>query len=111
MTVNANMAYQRRLPLSDSRFYSKTLDKSQVINHWLQAYKIEKHEIAFIGDDYYDLSMVESLDWTFCPADAATIIKRRVKQVIPRNGGDGVIEWLFDDLHSKGLVTGAFPYE
>jgi len=87
----------------------ETLDKSLFLNDICEKYKVTPDEIAYVGDDFYDLSMLDAVGWSFCPLDAALDVKLRVKEVIMRNSGDGVVEELYNSYSS--LLMHGFPYD
>ena len=72
---NKEMAQQRNIPFYCTRGKDLSLDKSVHLNHLSVNYKINLENMAFVGDDYFDLSMFKNLFWTFAPSDAPKIIR------------------------------------
>ena len=57
---------------------------------------IELGCVAYLGNDINDIDAMQTVTYTFCPADAHDSIKRISDHVFKRNGGDGVIRELLD---------------
>ncbi|PHR59492.1 MAG: 3-deoxy-manno-octulosonate-8-phosphatase [Arcobacter sp.] len=53
-------------------------------------------EIAYIGDDIIDLSVLSRVGLSACPADARYYIKENVDIVLASKGGDGAVRDLCD---------------
>ena len=71
-------------------------DKLKDLETILQKEKIGLKEVAAIGDDLNDLKLLEKVDYSFCPNDANEEIKRRVKFVLSKNGGEGVVREMLE---------------
>lgn len=108
--MNWEMSRSRGIPFFHARDFSDNLDKSKALEKICKHYNVAQTDVAYVGDDYYDLSIIEQLQWTYCPADACADIKKYVKEIIPCNGGDGVIASLFEMVKDK-LKHTSFPYE
>ncbi len=103
------MAIERGVKYYNIKKLSRQLDKSLMLPIIQEDYKMCYHDMAYVGDDYYDLSIINNLKWTFCPQDAAEIVKRSVHRIIPKNGGCGVIEALYEMYNDK--IVSNYPYE
>jgi 3-deoxy-D-manno-octulosonate 8-phosphate phosphatase (KDO 8-P phosphatase) len=104
---NREMAIKRNIPFYCTRGNDLSLDKSRYIDHLESQYGVSRDNMAFVGDDYFDLSMFKKLFWSFSPSDAPQIIKDNSLYVLQSRGGEGVIVELYDFLVSKDLVTEA----
>lgn len=106
---NIGMAHARDLVFYNVKDYSKQLDKTIPAKIIASINKLKMSEIAYVGDDYYDLSLLNSVGFSYCPLDAADIVKKNVQTIINRKGGEGVVEGLFELVKDK--ITQRFPYE
>ena len=79
------------------------LDKSGYVEIFKEKYNVDIKDMAFVGDDYFDLSIFQVLDITFCPNDAPEIIKNHAKYTLSKNGGQGVLVELYDFCVNMGL--------
>ena len=82
-------------------------DKIVYLAHLESTYNVKKENMAFVGDDYFDLSMFKTLFWTFAPSDAPRIIRQNCLYLLKSKGGQGVVQELYDFLVGKGIVEDA----
>lgn len=69
-------------------------------------YKLEDKEIAYMGDDIIDLSILTRCGLSATPNDARDYIKERVDFIAPSKGGDGALRDLADFiLDGQGLLN------
>ena len=104
---NAEMARQRNIPFYCTRGSDLGLDKSVYLSHLESTYDVKKENMAFVGDDYFDLSMFKTLFWTFAPSDSPRIIRQNCLYLLKSKGGHGVVQELYDFLVGKGIVEDA----
>lgn len=71
-------------------------NKLQKYENFKQAYHFDDEEIAYIGDDIIDLSVLSRVGLSSCPADARLYMKDNVDLVLESKGGDGVLRDLCD---------------
>jgi 3-deoxy-D-manno-octulosonate 8-phosphate phosphatase (KDO 8-P phosphatase) len=102
---NRTMAEKRQLPFFCTRDENLSLDKSIYIDKFESMFGIDRDEMAFVGDDYFDLPMFQSLTCTWCPSDAPDIIKNNAKGVLQAKGGEGVIVDLYDWFIGQNYIT------
>jgi len=68
-------------------------------------YNLKDEEIAYIGDDIIDLSILTRCGLSATPNDARVYMKENVDLVLPSRGGDGVLRDLSDYiLEEQGLL-------
>jgi YrbI family 3-deoxy-D-manno-octulosonate 8-phosphate phosphatase len=108
-TVNKAMAGIRKVDFYFARATSGNIDKADFIPMLCEKYKVTRDEIAYVGDDYYDLTLIENLKHTFCPDTAIADVKERVTTVLDASGGHGVVSALYD-LY-KDQIDYAFPVD
>ena len=104
---NSEMAKQRNIPFYCTRGADLGLDKSVYLKHLEATYNVKQENMAFVGDDYFDLSMFKSLFWTFAPSDSPRIIRQNCLYLLKSKGGQGVVQELYDFLVGKGIVVDA----
>ncbi len=64
-------------------------DKLAVLQQILFNKNLLPENIAYIGDDVNDLSIMTQVGFTACPADAMPAVKKVVDYVCEKNGGAG----------------------
>jgi len=98
LKVNEEMARIRKIDFWYSRRPDGSLNKNEFIPKFEDKYGVTTDEMLYVGDDYYDLSIIRELKHTVCTADAPEYVKREVSIILTRNGGDGVVAELYDRL-------------
>ncbi len=63
-------------------------------------------EIAFVGDDLFDLPLLEAAGLSAAPADARPEVRRRVHYVARARGGQGVVREVVDLILRSRSRTG-----
>ena len=80
--------------------YQGVENKLDVAKDLCNKYNIDLNDIAYIGDDLNDISLLKSVGFSACPSSAPNYIKKNVHTVLQKNGGEGVfrefVEQLFD---------------
>ena len=104
---NGDMARKRNIPFYCTRGSDLSLDKSVYLSHLEAQYNVKRENMAFVGDDYFDLSMFKTLFWTFAPSDSPRIIRENCLYLLESKGGEGVVQELYDFLVGKGIVVDA----
>jgi 3-deoxy-D-manno-octulosonate 8-phosphate phosphatase (KDO 8-P phosphatase) len=104
---NERMAKKRNIDFYCSRNKDLSLDKSRYVEIFSDKYNIPAENMAFVGDDYFDLSIFRKLDHTFCPNDSPNIIKKHASVTLKSDGGSGVIVELYDLFESSGWLKEA----
>jgi 3-deoxy-D-manno-octulosonate 8-phosphate phosphatase (KDO 8-P phosphatase) len=104
---NSQMAKKRNIEFYCSRNEDLSLDKSRYVDLFMDKYNLKQEEIAFIGDDYFDLSIIKRLKYSFCPSDSPKIVKDNCHVVLDSKGGNNVIVELYDYLITEGFITDA----
>ncbi len=108
---NKSMAEKRNLDFYCSRGKDLSLDKSKFLDLFETTYGIKRENMAFVGDDYFDLSMFKNLRYTYCTSDAPQIVKKNSFVVLKAKGGEGVIVELYDRLLENGYLEDASEEE
>jgi len=88
---NAGIIEKRAEHLGLTRVYCGFRDKAEVLAEWIAELELQAEEVAFIGDDINDLSILKQVGFSACPADAVEAVKSRVSVVLDTAGGQGVV--------------------
>lgn len=89
--INSAMANDRKVAFWNARGKDGTLDKSIFVEKFMYRFDIKQDEIAYVGDDMYDLPIIRKLETTFAPDDASFAIIPHVWRLCFTKGGNGVI--------------------
>lgn len=66
-------------------------NKAQALSEIAKSANLSFKEIAVIGDDLNDLSMLNLVKYSFAPKDAVKEVKRSVFKILTKKGGDGAV--------------------
>ncbi len=93
-TVNKAMAKDRGVDFFYAKLPNGEIDKALHLEDLRARYSAST--VAYVGDDYYDLTLLAQVDKSYCPSDAIREVRDLCTATIPRPGGAGVIEALYD---------------
>jgi 3-deoxy-D-manno-octulosonate 8-phosphate phosphatase (KDO 8-P phosphatase) len=96
-SFNKGVADKRNIDIIINRSEKEHIDKSKYIDKICEKYNVSTEEIAFAGDDIFDLNFMKKIKYAFCPIDAPNIIKKN-SVTLNCKGGDNFIMNLFDYL-------------
>lgn len=107
ITGRESMAVERRALELGINFYAQGVkDKFACYEELLERFELQQDVVAYIGDDYPDLPILENCCLSACPSDSPEYIKERVDIVSSVRGGEGVIREVADLLLA---AQGKFP--
>lgn len=98
---DSEIVQKRALELGISHLYQGIKDKRKVLQELLLTLDLHPHEVAIIGDDLNDYTMLRLAGRSFTPNDGNTYIKELVNTVLTCNGGDGAVREMIDMLVSE----------
>jgi 3-deoxy-D-manno-octulosonate 8-phosphate phosphatase KdsC-like HAD superfamily phosphatase len=67
-------------------------------------------DVVYVGDDIFDVQLLESVLYGFCPKDAPSIVKKSAITLNGR-GGENLVAEVFEHLETKGLLPEYDFYE
>lgn len=76
-------------------------DKAKTLREISKEANITLDEIAIIGDDLNDLSMLKLVKYSYAPKDAVKLVKQNVYKVLKQKGGKGAVREMIDELIKK----------
>ncbi|MCE3228131.1 MAG: family hydrolase [Bacteroidetes bacterium] len=78
-------------------------DKLECYRNYMQANNLKDEEVMYMGDDLPDHSVMSIVGLAVCPKDSAPEIKEICKYVSGRNGGEGCVRDIIEQvLKSQG---------
>jgi 3-deoxy-D-manno-octulosonate 8-phosphate phosphatase (KDO 8-P phosphatase) len=94
--ANKEIARDRNIDCFSSRDDCNCINKAVKLYEVLLHYGVRPHEIWGVGDDIFDAYWLTLCERAFCPIDASIYVRKVVKEknIIPRCGGNGVIDYL-----------------
>lgn len=105
ITGRHSTAVQRRMKeLGITEVHQGTREKLRIFNEIIEKYDLKKEEIAAMGDDIIDLSILNRVGVSFAPEDAHEEVKKRVDYVTKNKAGQGAVREVCDIiLKAKGF--------
>lgn len=101
---NEAIANNRNIDVIVNRKNGKHTDKSEFLDELMKKHNVSQSEIAYAGDDVFDIQIMKKLEHSFCPQDCPAIVEDHAKP-IPVNGGNNFVVALFQELEEMGLIT------
>jgi N-acylneuraminate cytidylyltransferase len=101
--VDLNRRRAEKLNVEVYRFGVK--NKAACIQDLCTQYHLLPQQIAYIGDDKNDISALDIVGFSCCPADAIDEVKRVVHYQAKANGGAGVIREIAEIIISKNDLS------
>ncbi|HPB04726.1 MAG: HAD hydrolase family protein [Bacteroidales bacterium] len=89
---------KRHQYLGISDIYIGVKDKITSFNEFIDLYQIPASAVLFMGDDLPDLELMEICGIPTCPSDAVTEIKLAAKYISDRNGGEGCVRDVIEQV-------------
>ena len=98
--VNEQMAKNRKTDF----YYSRGKDKIEFLPEFEKKYNCSINEMAYVGDDIFDIPIMERVGYAFCPLDVPKAVKNISNLVLKRKCGDNVIANLYEKLVEKKVI-------
>jgi 3-deoxy-D-manno-octulosonate 8-phosphate phosphatase (KDO 8-P phosphatase) len=86
---NSEEVADRLKKLGVSAVFMKVIDKTRILDNYLQQNNLSWKEVLYMGDDIPDLYVMKRSGVACCPSDAVEEIKEISAYISPVNGGYG----------------------
>lgn len=106
ITARKSAVVQRRAEeLKMSHIYQGAVNKNIAFKEILKDTGLKPFEIAYMGDDWLDLVILQQVGLAATPANGAKELKERVHYICEKQGGNGAVRELCDlIIEAKGLT-------
>lgn len=92
----SNIVERRARDLGISEVHQNLDNKLEVYEMLKEKYNLRDIHIAYIGDDEFDLPVLERVGFSAAPANAMESVKKRVHYVCKKNGGEGAVREIIE---------------
>jgi len=101
--VNEEVAKNRKIDFyfSDAGYD----DKADYVEKFEKIYNCTKDEMAYVGDDIFDIPIMKSVKYAFCPKGVPIEVQKISNWIIDRESGDNVISCLYEYLLNQKLIN------
>ena len=94
----SNAVLHRAKTLGMSVVKQGSLDKLRLFDEILAEKSLQAHEVAYIGDDYPDLPVLQRVGLSAVPADAPMALKEAAFMVLENQGGRGALREFIESI-------------
>ncbi len=95
---NSKIVERRAKELGIEHLFQGVHNKQEVLEKLLQSLKLTMQNVASAGDDLNDYKMLKASKLAFVPADASYYVKEIADFILSRDGGDGAIREMIEEL-------------
>ena len=95
---SSKIVERRAKELHIEYFYQGVENKREVLDSILMKLDLTMENVAAIGDDLNDLSMLRAAKIAFVPSDASSYVDREADIILSKSGGDGAIREMIEKL-------------
>jgi 3-deoxy-D-manno-octulosonate 8-phosphate phosphatase (KDO 8-P phosphatase) len=92
----SKMVQRRAEELGITEVYQNYDDKIDAYESIKKKFNLTDANIAYIGDDEFDLAVLKCVGFSAAPADAVPVVKKHVQYVCTRGGGNGAVREVID---------------
>jgi YrbI family 3-deoxy-D-manno-octulosonate 8-phosphate phosphatase len=96
-SIKKQIVHTRAEMLGIKYCYVGDEDKAVVLEGWLKKLNIDFENVAFVGDDVNDSSIIKKVGLSACPSDAVDAIKSLVDIVLTKTGGEACVREFIED--------------
>ena len=97
--INKQIANNRNIDF----YYSRGKCKSLFLDSLKGAYKCNEDEIAFVGDDIFDLELMKIVKYKFCPKNADEKLLN-ICSILKSTSGSNCVSEVYDRLVKLNLI-------
>lgn len=98
---SSKIVARRAKELHIEHFYQGIHNKKEVLETLLEKLDLSMENVAAIGDDLNDLTMLKSAEISFVPRDASAYVDKIATVILSKKGGDGAVREMIEYLIKK----------
>ena len=96
---------RRARELGITELYQNIDDKLHVLETLLSTYRLKRDDVCYVGDDEYDLPLLQKIGLSAAPGSALGQVRKQVDYVTKAVGGRGAAREVLDlILNAQGLM-------
>lgn len=100
---NETILKNRNLPVIVNRSEGLHKDKVNYLAKVLDDYNCLAEEVVYLGDDLFDYGIMKEVGYPYCVLNSPRILQN-ISRVLPCNGGENAVMYLFEDLEDIGII-------
>ncbi len=98
---SSKIVARRAQELNIEHFYQGIHNKKEVLESLIEKLDLNMENVAAIGDDLNDLSMLKAVKMSFVPRDSSTYVDKIATVILTKKGGDGAVREMIEYLIKK----------
>jgi len=92
----SNIVTRRAADLGITEVYQNLDNKIEAYEAIKKKLNVSDEDVAYIGDDEFDIPVLERVGFSATPANALPVMKKHVCYVCTRSGGNGAVREVID---------------
>lgn len=100
---NIGIAKERNIVFKNGRNQSGIIDKGSWGPIFESEYGVTRDEILYVGDDRFDIPLLEYVGWAFCPSNSPECVKGYC-HVLKGRSGQNLVSEIFEYLLGINLI-------
>lgn len=105
---SSRVVERRAKELGITYLFQDVKNKKEALEIILEKEGISFENVAAIGDDFNDLSLLRAVGLSFAPCDAVGLVKEEVDVALSLGGGKGAVREMIDIVMEKENLSGEF---
>ena len=105
---SSRVVERRAKELGITYLYQDVKNKKAVLQEILEKEGLRFDQVAAIGDDLNELSLLKAVGLSFAPADALPMVTQAVHIVLTKEGGKAAVREMIDTVVEKENLSEAF---
>lgn len=101
---NVKIAENRNIDVYVNRSNGNHKDKVEFLSDICKEYEVKSNEVAYAGDDIFDVKIMRAVGYSFCPADSPDDVRSAAKNCVPGTPGNNFVMFLFDYMRRNRLL-------
>ena len=90
------MAKNRNIDFYYTRIGKINVDKFFFLKKIEKKYKVKRENIAFLGDDIFDLKLGQNIGYFAVPNNSINLLKKEADYILKNNSGDYLVKEFLD---------------
>ena len=95
---SSKIVERRAKELGIAHFYQGIHKKKEVLENLLKELNLTMENVASIGDDLNDYSMLTATKYAYVPSDASLFVQKIATEVLASKGGDAAVREMIEKL-------------
>ena len=105
LSTETNQVVTKRGEKIQAHVIQSSTNKLESVRLIAKKYKLSLDKLCFIGNDINDLEAMNICGVSVCPNDSHNLIKKCAQIILKRNGGDGVVRELIEEVFQLDFLN------